>query len=118
MRKAESSNIYKGLKFPLPACAFSPRKDDPMAGHHHHRFYMAATKRFFEMARKKAQGIAESIFKPFDAAISKKRTSLSGCVLAAIRVVKALARRTQAMGGAPCLAELSRQNSNAAVQNL
>jgi hypothetical protein len=52
---------------------------------------MTATERFFEMARKKALPIVYATGKPYDAAISKKRPSLKGCVLADIRVVKALA---------------------------
>jgi len=51
---------------------------------------MIATRRFFEMARQKARRIVIHIRKPFNDVISKKRPSLSGCVLTGIRVVAAL----------------------------
>jgi len=65
---------------------------------------MTATERFFEMARQKAKPLVYANGEPDNAAISKKRPSQLGCVPTAIRFVKALARRAQAMGGAPCLA--------------
>jgi len=78
---------------------------------------MTATERFFEMARKKARSVAESTSEPDDNAISKKRPSLKGCVLADIRVVKTLANSTHYwLRALP--SGLPRQNSNAVVQNL
>ncbi len=65
------------------------------------------------MARKKALTIAVTIFEPSDNAISKKRPSLKGCVLADIRVVKALAGSPRYLASAlsiGCLARTATQS--------
>ena len=95
------------------AAPIEQRGDDPaIIG-----FAMIATERFFEMARKKALAVAGTTDELYDNAISKKRPSLSGCVLADIRVVKLLANSHHYwLRGLP--SGLPRQNNNAVVQNL
>ncbi len=75
---------------------------------------MTATERFFEMARKRAQGVGVPTDEPDDNAISKKRPSLRVAFWTGIRVVATLAGKNHyLLRAAP--SELLRQNSNAVV---
>src|SRR5262245_1884483 len=86
-----------------------------------HKYYMAATERFLEMARKKAQGRSGSTYKPSDDAISKKRLSLRVAfwrASASLRRLQVEPLSAIAPRLAACLAKTATQSHNIYVKSV